>query len=79
MTGNDIRNGLNYMHVAALSIGDQDMRFFELLGQVPIVHNIPSYIICAVNIILPGIGTIIAVVVADRYISNKTQLLVGLF
>ena len=46
---------------------------------MPIVHNIPSYIICAVNIILPGVGTIIAVVVADRYISNKTQLLVGVF
>ena len=55
------------------------MRFFELLSQVPIVHNIPSYIICAFNIILPGVGTCISACLADRYVSNKTQLIVGVF
>ena len=79
ITGNDIRNGWSYLHTAALAISAQDMRAWELLSDVPIVHNIVGYVVFAFNLVLPGTGTVIAAVVAESYMANKTQILVGLF
>ena len=79
LTGNDIANGFRYVTTAALTIGDQDMRFFEILCDVPSVHNIIAYIVLALNVVLAGSGTILAACMAERYVANKTQLAVGFF
>ena len=55
------------------------MRFFELLTDVPALHNIISYIVLALNVVLPGSGTVVAACMAERYVANKTQLIVGMF
>ena len=65
ITGQDLRNGFSYLHTAALTIGDADMRAWELLSDVPKVHNIISYIVLALNVIVPGTGTILAACISD--------------
>ena len=55
------------------------MRFFELLADVPAIHNIIAYIALFLNIVLPGCGTILAACMAEKYVANKTQLVVGFF
>ena len=55
------------------------MRFFELLSDVPVIHNIIGYISLALNVVLPGSGTVLAACMAEKYVANKTQLAVGLF
>ena len=64
--------GFVYIKTAALTIGDQDMRFFELMADVPALHNIISYIVLALNVVLPGSGTVVAACMAERYVANKT-------
>ena len=48
------------------------MRFFELMADVPALHNIISYIVLALNVVLPGSGTVVAACMAERYVANKT-------
>ena len=72
ISGRDVRNGFSYLHTAALSIGDADMRAWELLSDVPRVHNIVSYVVLAMNIIVPGTGTVLAACMSDRNMANKT-------
>ena len=79
LTGNDIANGFYYIKTAALTIGDVDMRFFELLADVPVIHNIIAYIALTLNVVLPGCGTMLAACMAEKYVANKTQLVVGFF
>ena len=56
-----------------------DMRFFELLADVPAIHNIIAYIALTLNVVLPGTGTMLAACMAEKYVANKTQLVVGFF
>ena len=49
------------------------------MTDVPIVHNIVAYIMLALNIVLPGIGTMIAACMGSRYASDKTQITLGFF
>ena len=46
---------------------------------MPAVHNIIAYIAMALNVVLPGCGTILAACMAERELANKTQLTVGVF
>ena len=55
------------------------MRAWQLMTDVPIVHNIVAYIMLALNIVLPGIGTMIAACMGSRYASDKTQITLGFF
>ena len=54
----------------------QDLRVWELLTMVPEVSNIWAYICLALNVILPGTGTMLVSCLGDSNI-NKTQLGVG--
>ena len=55
------------------------MRAWQLMTDVPVVHNIIAYIILALDIVLPGIGTIVAACLGSRYASDKTQIVLGIF
>ena len=46
---------------------------------MPIVHNIMAYICLALNVVLPGIGTILAACLSESHAANKTQITVGVF
>ena len=47
------------------------------MTDVPVVHNIMSYICLALNIIVPGIGTVLAACLGDSYAANKSQIVIG--
>ena len=55
------------------------MRAWELVSDVPIVHNIWGYICLVLCIIIPGSGTFLAACIGEKYAANKTQLMVGIF
>ena len=71
LTTTDIRNGFSYLRTAALTISEKDMRAWEIITDVPVVHNIWGYICLVLNIILPGSGTILASFL-EPYVKNKT-------
>ena len=55
------------------------MRAWQLMTDVPVVHNILAYIFLALNIVLPGIGTVSAACVGSVHASDKTQIVLGTF
>ena len=65
-----IKNGI-------LQVNAQDLRVWELITMVPQVSNIWAYVCLALNILLPGTGTMLIACLGDANI-NKTQLTVGL-
>ena len=54
-----------------------DLRAWELVTQVPYVSQSAAFICLAINIFLPGVGTMICACMGDKNI-NKTQLAMGL-
>ena len=72
VTGEDLKNGFGYLRTAALTISEQDMRAWELVSDVPIVHNIWGYICLVLCTIIPGSGTFLAACIGEKYAANKT-------
>jgi len=61
-----------------VTIGEADVRAWELASNVPILHNIWAYICFVLNVIIPGTGTILAAVLGQSDF-NKTQGVIGFF
>ena len=59
-----------------IKVNPQDLRVWELVTDVPQVSIVWAYILLALNILFPGVGTLILSCVGDSNI-NKTQLGVG--
>ena len=55
-----------------------DQRAWQLVSDVPKLNNMWAYVCFGLNILLPGIGTILSAILGDANI-NKTQMMVGLF
>ena len=47
------------------------------MTDVPVVHNIMSYIVLALNVVIPGTGTILAACLSDSHAANKSQITIG--
>ena len=48
------------------------MRAWELVSEMPVIHNIWAYIALVLNILIPGTGTMLASCIGSEYASNKT-------
>ena len=59
---------------------DEDKRLWEILSvkSMPKLKQTHAFILAAVNVVLPGLGTMIAACIAQPEIWSKTQLLCGL-
>ena len=57
-----------------------DLRAWDLVSEETLPHlsNIWAYVCAFLNLVLPGVGTMLAAILGDANI-NKTQLMVGLF
>ena len=64
-----VKNGM-------FGVNSQDLRVWELVTMVPVVGNIWSYICFILNVLLPGVGTMLCACLGDANL-NKTQLVVG--
>ena len=53
------------------------MRVWELASDVPALHNIWAYVCFILNVVLPGVGTMLCACLGDSNM-NKTQLVVGI-
>ena len=53
------------------------MRVWELCSNVPEISNIWAYVCFVLNLIFPGIGTMLCSCLGDANV-NKTQLTIGL-
>ena len=56
---------------------DYDKQAWEIISNVPQVTKPVAFVAAAFNIIIPGLGTIIAACAAENNVS-KTQLAIGL-
>ena len=77
ITSEDMNKGLSMAKSGLLNVNNQDLRVWELVTQVPQVSNIWAYLCFALNVILPGVGTMLVACIGDVNM-NKTQLAVGL-
>ena len=66
----NIKNGV-------FQINDTDLRVWELLIAVPVLSNVWAYVCLVLNILLPGMGTILCSCLGDANM-NKTQLGCGI-
>ena len=53
------------MKAGALGISDEDLRVWELVTDVPVLKNVTAYVCLILNIILPGVGTLISACLGD--------------
>ena len=60
-----------------MGVNSTDIRVWQLVTDIPALKNVTAYICLIINIIIPGVGTMICSCVGDANI-NKTQLTVGL-
>ena len=61
-----------------MTVDDSDKQIFEMITNVPRV-TVPIAVVCGVvNLILPGLGTIIAACMHQENVS-KAQIAVGIF
>ena len=58
-------------------ISNEDLRVWELATNVPELGNIWAYICFILNLIFPGIGTMLCACLGDSNM-NKTQLIIGI-
>ena len=54
----------------------KDMYVWELATNVPALGNLWAYICFGLNVIIPGVGTMLAACLGDKNM-NKTQLSIG--
>ena len=57
-------------------VSNEDLRVWELCSNVPELSNIWAYICFILNVILPGVGTMLCACLGDTNI-NKTQIVIG--
>ena len=72
----DVNANAKYAKDAVLKINPQDLRVWELVTDVPRVKLFWAYLCLALNVLIPGLGTMIVSCVGDENI-NKTQLGIG--
>ena len=66
-------------YIAAITIGEADVRAWELISDVPILHNIWAYVCFGLNLLIPGTGTILAAMLGKtEFDINKTQVILGI-
>ena len=58
-------------YLAAITIGEADVRAWELASNVPVLHNVWAYICFLFNLLIPGTGTILASILGQADM-NKT-------
>ena len=63
---------------AIFTMNETDLRAWQLVSDVPKLGNVWAYVCAFLNVVLPGIGTILSSILGDANI-NKTQLMVGVF
>ena len=63
--------GLNMVKTGLLQVNSQDLRVWELITMVPQVGNIWAYVCCAMNVFIPGSGTMLCACLGDSNM-NKT-------
>ena len=63
---------------ALLNVPQADVRAWELATNVPELQNLWAYVCLALNVIIPGTGTMICACLGDENM-NKTQLFIGFF
>ena len=69
----DIQLCMRQTYVAAITIGEADVRAWELISDVPILHNIWAYVCFGLNLLIPGTGTILAAMLGKtEFDINKT-------
>ena len=54
-----------------MGISNHDLRVWELVTNVPALNNIYAYICLGLNVIFPGVGTMVCACLGDASI-NKT-------
>ena len=65
--------------MAAITIGESDVRAWELASDVPILHNMWAYVCFGLNLLIPGTGTILAAMLGrTSFDINKTQVILGI-
>ena len=65
-------------YIAAITIGESDVRAWELASDVPVLHNIWAYVCFGLNLLIPGTGTILAAMLGKTEFNiNKTQVVIG--
>ena len=62
---------LNSIRQGATGISNEDLRVWELISDVPQLLNIWAYICFLLNVILPGVGTMLCACLGDSNL-NKT-------
>ena len=70
----------DYLVHAIFVMEEDDQKVWALItdDSMPHLTNIWAYVCAFFNLILPGVGTMLAAVLGDANI-NKTQLMIGLF
>ena len=66
-----MNKGLSPAKSGLLSVNNQDLRVWELVTQVPQVSNVWAYVCLVLNVILPGVGTMLVACLGDKNM-NKT-------
>ena len=74
----EVADGAAFAMSAMLSVPQADVRAWELVTNVPELQNIWAYVCLALNVIIPGTGTMICACLGDENM-NKTQLFIGFF
>ena len=74
----EIKDGANFAMNALLNVPQADVRAWELATNVPELQNLWAYVCLALNVLIPGTGTMICACLGDENM-NKTQLFIGFF
>ena len=78
ITQQDLGNGLLYLRTAAFTISEDDIRVWQLCTNVCAISNEWAYVCLALNVLLPGTGTMLCGCLGDKNM-NKTQVILGMF
>lgn len=76
LTSDDVNAGVAHLKAGLYHADTKDMYVWELATNVPPLGNIWAYICFGLNVIIPGVGTMLAACLGDKHM-NKTQLSIG--
>ena len=71
MVANEMQFDVDSLKNGLIGISNQDLRVWDLVTDVPIISNVWSYICFFLNVVLPGVGTMLCACLGDANI-NKT-------
>ena len=71
MAANEMQFDVDSLKNGLIGISNQDLRVWDLVTDVPIISNVWSYICFFLNVVLPGVGTMLCACLGDANI-NKT-------